>query len=135
MADGACIAVGQDGFGAVLVADLLEARGDGGEGFVPGDALEGFVLVARWASGPFGAAGFAAQRIEDAVGGVDAVEILGDFAAEEALGDGLGGIAFDFDGAALLVDRDQDGAGVRAVVGADGVDDAEGGGAADMRPL
>jgi hypothetical protein len=64
-------------------------------------------------------------RVEDAVGGVDAVEILGNFAAEKALRDGLRGIAFDFDGAALLVDRDQDGAGVGAVVGADGVDDAE----------
>ena len=76
-------------------------------------------------SGPFGDAGFATEGVEDAVGGVDAVEIFGDFAAEEALGDGLGGIAFDFDGAALLVDRDQDCAGVGAVVGADGVDDAE----------
>ena len=72
-------------------------------------------------------AGFAAQGVEDAVGGVDAVEILGDFAAEKALRDGLRGIAFDFDGAALLVHRDQDCAGVGAVVGADGVDDAEGG--------
>ena len=46
LADGAGVAVGKDGLGAVLIADLLEARGDGGEGFVPGDALEGFVFAA-----------------------------------------------------------------------------------------
>jgi len=82
------------------------------------------VLAAAW-EWLLGDAGFAAERIEDAIGGVNAVEILGDFAAEEALRDGLGGIAFDFDGAALLVDSDQDCAGVGAVEGADGVDDAE----------
>ena len=55
-ADGAGVAVGQDGLGAVAVADLLEARGDGVEGFVPGDALKGFVLAAR-GRGPFCAPG------------------------------------------------------------------------------
>lgn len=71
--------------------------------------------------------GFAAQREENAVGGVDAVEIFGDFSAQKTLRDGLRWVAFDFNGAALLIDRDQDRAGVGAVVGADGVNDAEGG--------
>ena len=73
---------------------------NGVEGFVPGDALEGVVLAAagEWA---FGDAGFAPEGIEDAIGGVDAVEILGDFAAEEALGDGMGGVALQLDGAAV----------------------------------
>ena len=70
---------------------------------------------------------FSAKGIEDAVGGVNAVKIFGDFAAEETLRDGLRGIALNFDGAALLVDRDQDRTGVGAVVGTDGVNDAEGG--------
>ena len=69
-----------------------------------------------------------AEGVEDAVGGVDAVKILSDLAAEKALRDGLRGIAFNFDRTAFVVHRDQDCAGVGAVVGADGVDDAEGGG-------
>jgi hypothetical protein len=53
-----------------------------------------------------GNAGFAAKWVEDAFGGVDAVEIFGDLAAEEALRDRLRGIALDFDGAALFVHCD-----------------------------
>ena len=45
-ADGARIAVGQDGLGAVFVADLLKAGSDFVEGLVPGDALEGLMLAA-----------------------------------------------------------------------------------------
>ena len=60
-ADGARVAVGQDRLGADGVADVLETGGDGVEGFVPGDALEGFVLAAagEWA---FGYAGLAPER-------------------------------------------------------------------------
>jgi len=32
----------------VQIADLLEARGNGVEGFIPGDALEGLVLAAAF---------------------------------------------------------------------------------------
>ncbi len=45
-ADGAGVGIGQDRFGSVLVADLLEARGDDVERFVPGDALECLMLAA-----------------------------------------------------------------------------------------
>ena len=87
-ADGACIAVGQDRFGAVGVGDVLETRGNGVESFIPGDALESLVFLSP-EQGTFGETGFAAEGIEDAIGGVDAVEVFGDFAAEEALGDGM----------------------------------------------
>ena len=46
----------------------------------------------------FGDAGFAAHGVEQALGGVDAVEIARDFAAEEAAGDGVGGVALYFGG-------------------------------------
>ena len=121
-ADGA--GVGQDGLGAVQIADLLEARGNGVEGFIPGDALEGLVLAAAFEC-TLGHALFSAQRVEDAVGRVDAVEVLGDFSAQKALGDGLRGVALDLDGAAGFVHRDENRTGIGAVVGADGVDDAE----------
>ena len=84
-----------------------------------------------------GDAGLAPERVEDAIGGVDAVEIFGHFAAEEAVGDWLRGVACHLDRAAFLVHRDQDRAGVGAVVRADGVNDAKGGMrlAADMLSL
>src|SRR5580698_2688477 len=43
-ANGSGVGIGQDGLGAVGVTDLLQARGDGIESFVPGDALKGFGL-------------------------------------------------------------------------------------------
>ncbi len=82
-AHGAGVAVGQDGLGAELGGDGAEAGGDGVEGFVPGDALE--------AAFAFGAD--AALGIEQAAGGVFALQVLRHFAAEEAAGDGMGGVA------------------------------------------
>ena len=53
-ADGARVAVGQDRFGAMGVGDVLETCGDCVEGFVPGDALEGLVLLASGRVGLWG---------------------------------------------------------------------------------
>ena len=84
--DGACIGIGQDGFGSVVAGDGGQAGGHGVEGFVPGDALEGFGFVPV-GERSFGDAGAAAHGVEEAVGRVDAVEVLRYLAAEEAAGD------------------------------------------------
>ena len=102
----------------------MEALGDGVEGLVPGDLFKGFQL-ATLGELAFREASFAAQGMDDALRRVDTVEILGDFAAEKALRYGVRGISLNLDGAAFGVDGDQDGAGVRAVVRADCMDDPE----------
>ena len=121
LADGAGIGVGQDRFRSVLAGDCGQARGDGIESFVPGDALEGFCFAAVRQHG-FGHAGAAAHGIEKAVGRVDAVEIFGDFAAEEPAGDGVIRVAAKLGGAAGFVNGDEDPAGVGAVMRADSMD-------------
>ena len=125
LADGSGVAIGKDTFGAEVGGDAAELRSDFVEGMVPGDALEGLGFAAL-SELPLGYAGPAAHRVKEAVGRVDAVEILGDLAAEEAARDGVGGISLNFDGATgELVDGDENAAGVRAVVRTDCVDHFE----------
>ena len=88
--------------------DLAEARGDGVEGLVPGDARE-----APLALGPD-----ALHRMQDAVGAVDALEVVVDLRAEEALGEPVIGVAADAHRAAVL-DVHGHHAGVGAVVRTD----------------
>jgi hypothetical protein len=69
------VAVGNDRVGAVGCADLAEALGDRRQRRVPGDALE-----AR--AGPLGAD--PAQGVEQPVGVVDALGVVGDLGAQHA---------------------------------------------------
>jgi hypothetical protein len=62
--------------------------------------------------------------MEETVGGVFVIEVAGDFAAEEAAGDGMVGVAAETAAVILLVDIDEERAGVGAIEGADGVDGA-----------
>ena len=123
LADGAGIGVGQDRFRSVLAGDCGQARGDGIESFVPGDALEGFCFAAVRQCG-FGSNGAAAHGIEETVGRVDAIEVFGDLAAKEAAGDGVIRVAAKLGGAAGFVDGDEDPAGVGAVMRADSMNGA-----------
>jgi hypothetical protein len=120
-ADGAGVGVGQDRFGSVLAGDGGEAGRDGREGFIPGDALEGF-RFASMGQRSFGDAGATAHGVEETVGRVDAVEVFRYFTAEKAAGDGMVGVAAEFGRLSGLVDGDEDSTGVGAVVGADGMD-------------
>ena len=124
-ANGAGVGVGQDRLGPVLVADLLKACGDCVEGFVPGDALEGFML-ATLRERAFFDSGTAAHGIEQAVGRIDAVEVFGNLTAEESAGNGVAGVALKARRTAAFVDGDQQAAGVRAVVRTDSMDGADG---------
>ena len=84
--------------------DALEAGGDGVQRLIPADALEAaFALGAH-----------AALRIEQAPGGIFALQVLRHFAAEEAARDGMFGIAAQ-PGAAPVFHGDQNGAAVRTV--------------------
>lgn len=110
----AAIGIGENGFGAELAADGLKARGDGIESSIPRDALEG----------GFGGCAFrcdAAQRIEDAIGGVNTVKVFGNFCAEKAARDGVRRIALNLRSPSI-VNGDEDTAGVGTIVGTGGVD-------------
>jgi len=110
LADGSGVAVGQDALGAMLVGDLLEPRSDLVQRLVPGDAFEGLGLAALWQRS-FWNACLAAHGIEQAIGRVDAVEILRHLAAEKAARDRVRGIALHLDGASgQLVDGDENAA-------------------------
>ena len=87
---------------------VAEARRDLVQRLVPGDALEAALALPPHAP----------QRVEDAVGAVDAVQVLVDLRAEEALREAVVGVAADGHRPAVL-DVDRHHAGVRAVVGAD----------------
>ena len=80
---------------------------------------------ASWALGTGAARAFwlelSAHGIQHAVGRVDAVEILGNFGAEESAGDGVSGIALNFGGAAIF-DGNENAAGIGTIVRAGGVD-------------
>ena len=88
LADGAGIAVRQDGLRPVTIAGFFQARCDRVERFVPAHAFKGFMFAAAHQRLP-SYARLTAQRIENAVWSVDAVKILGDFAAQKPLRDGL----------------------------------------------
>src|SRR5580658_5556254 len=91
------------------------------ESFVPGDAFKNLAGGGARATRAFGF--YASHRIENAVGGVNTIQILSDFGAEESAGDGVFGITLDPGGATAL-DGNQHAAGVWAIVRAGGVDDA-----------
>ena len=103
------VGVGQDRLRRRARAIAPRKRcGDRVEGLVPGDALEPALALRP----------HAAQRVEDAIGAVDALQVLVDLRAQEALREAMVGVAADADRAAVL-DVDRHHAGVRAVVRAD----------------
>ena len=109
----AAVGVREDALGAVFGGDVFEVGGDGCDGLGPGDAFE---LAAA-----FGAS--ASERVEEAGGVVFAFEVFGDFAAEEALGDGVVWVAFEFGGVAGLgIDLDEERAGIGTIERADGME-------------
>ncbi len=124
-ADGSGVTVREDRFGAVPVADLVKPRSDRIERFVPARALECFVLAPALQRA-LCRSGFAAQRVENAVRRVDAIEILRHLAAQKAPRHRLRRVAFDLYRAAFLVHRHQHRARVRTIVRANGVHDAKG---------
>src|SRR5262249_38572080 len=97
------------------ICDVLEPIRDGANGIVPRDALE---LTFSFPS-------YAPQRIEEPVAVVDAVEVVGHFLAEEALGKWMLRVAAKLDGATVL-HRDDQPARIGAVVGTNGPDGGEG---------
>jgi len=97
-AHGAGVGVRQDGLCTVFCGNGFQFGRDGVDGLGPGDATE---LAAA-----FGAN--AGERVEEAVWVVFAVEVFGDFAAEETLSDGVIGVAFEAGGVSGFVDLDED---------------------------
>src|SRR6185437_4323514 len=119
--DRAGVAVREDALMAEFSGNVLEARSDLIQRLVPGDALEELGLT------PFGERAFRNARvaphgIEQALRGVDAIEVTRNFPAEEPARDRMCRVAGDLHRAAgELVDRHQHAAGVRAIVRTDGV--------------
>ena len=106
------VAVGQDRGRAVSVDDLAEAARDLVEGLIPADPHE---LASALRTN-------ATQRVEDAVGAVDALEVVVDLGTQATTGERmiLGPGEIDRD---PVLDRNLPGAGVRAVVRARALDD------------
>src|SRR5690348_14062959 len=91
------IGVGQDRLRAVFrFGDVAKAMCDGINGLVPTDADE--LSLAFRAD--------ALHRVEQALGMIDALQIARDFLAEEAFGEGMFGIAAEFDGPSIADGHD-----------------------------
>src|SRR5262249_15520707 len=101
----AAVAVRQDRLRPPALADRPPAPADLVQRLVPGDSLP--------PSGTFRPD--AAQRVQEAVGVVDVIEVRPHLGAQPAAGDGVVGVAGEADGAAVLHLGD-DAAGVGAVV-------------------
>ena len=112
-AHGAGVAVGQDGFRAELGGDGVQARGDGVERFVPGDALE--------AAFAFGARRGAADRA-GARGEYSRSRYCATLPHRKPRVTGCAGSPRSLRAAAVF-DGDQQGAAVRAIERADGMAD------------
>ena len=79
------VGIGQDGLRTVLLGDQPQPFRDQVQCLVPADAFEGISLAAGGHS-PFGCSGSAAHGVEQPRGRIDAIQILGDLAAEKAAG-------------------------------------------------
>ena len=98
-ADGARIAVGKDRLGAVRSAIACSRVAIASS--ASSQEMRSNASCSRPRSrAPLATPGFRRERIENAIGRVDAVEIFGNFAAKKALRDRMGGIALQLDGAA-----------------------------------
>ena len=86
------VRVGQDRLRPVLGGDRAQPLGDRAERLVPRDALEA----------PLALAAHAPQRVQQAVGAVDALEVAVHLGAEEALREAVVGVAAERDRAAVL---------------------------------
>ena len=112
---GAEVGVGEYRRCAVTCHDFLQARGDWVERGVPAHALE--------PAGPFGPD--AAQRMEQALRAVHALDVVIDLGAQPAAGERMVRVALQGDGATVL-DADPPGAGVGTVVRTGSLDNADG---------
>lgn len=82
-AHGASVRVGKDRFGPILSGDRLEPGCNRVDGFGPGNASK---RATAFRAG-------SCEWIEESIGIVFAIEILGDLAAKKSLSDGMVGIA------------------------------------------
>ena len=114
--DVAAIGVRQHGFRPKLAADLLQPRYNFVESLVPCDALKRAVAVRSLRGNP-------PHGIENAVGRVHAVKILGNFAAQKSARDGMLRIALDF-GRPPIFHGDEHGATVGTIMGTRRVDNS-----------
>ncbi len=98
----------------MFARDGAQARRDGVERFFPRNPLEAALALRA----------HALLRIEQAVGRIFALKILGHFTAQEAARDGMIGVAAQASGAdafLAILYMDQYGAGVGAIEGTDGM--------------
>ena len=126
-ADCSGITVWEDRFGTELVRDVFEARSNRFQRFIPGHAFKRFVLAAAF-QGTFRTACLPFQRIQNPRRRIDPVKILGHLPAQKSLRHRMLGVARHLDRTALFVHGHKNPATVRAVVGADRVNDAKGSG-------
>jgi hypothetical protein len=117
MSKRASIGVRKNGFRSVLGRDFLQPGGDLIQSFVPGDSgkVGGVASTLAFGRDPL-------HGIENAVGRIDPIQILGHLRAQETSRYRVSGIALYACGSAVL-HRDQHSAGVWTIVRTGGVDD------------
>src|SRR5262245_16255498 len=102
------IAVRKNGL-RVFVCNRFEFSGDRIEGLVPRNSLE---LAVAFPAGSL-------HRIEKPIGVIGALLVMRDLYAQAAVRKGIRGITLDSDGASILVNLNQHGAGVGTIMRAD----------------
>ncbi len=112
----AAIGKWKDGFRAELRRRSLQFGGNFVQRFVPGDPLESPRTGAALGRNP-------SHGIQQAIGRVHAIQILGYLAAEKSASDRMIRIALHASSPSIL-NRNQDGAGIGTVVRAGGVNNA-----------
>ncbi len=121
-AQGAAVGERKNRLRPKFAGNLAETRHDLAERLIPGDAHERVILPV-----PRNRAGLCrtlrldpAKRVEDAAGRVNAVEVLGYLGAQKSARDRMRRIAL-YARCAPILNRDQNAAGVRAIVRAGGM--------------
>ena len=116
LAQRAAIGKWKDGFGTELRRRSLQFGGNLVQRLVPGDPLEGPRTGAALGRNP-------SHGIQQAIGRVHAIQVLGYLAAEKSTSDRMIRVALHARSPSIL-NRNQDGAGIGAVVRAGGVNNA-----------
>src|SRR6266702_8921542 len=123
--DGSGIAIRKNRFRAVSIGDGLKFLGGDIQCLIPGDAFEGLSFTA-FGQSAFGDIWTPQHRVKQSIWGIYAVKIFRHLSAKESLRYGMTGVSLYLHRTALFIHRNQNTAGIRAIVRTDRMNDGEG---------